>query len=264
MLALLLASAIASVEPTVQSMTEAAHAMDIGRLDQARTMIARAVASGAKGAPVERLLADLAFRSGNNSEALARYQVLLGQNPADLLLAERAGIAALKMGDTARAAQLLERSTASPATSWSGWNARGVIADLSHDWAAADTAYAEAARRSPGQAEVYNNMGWSKLLRGDWAEGLQLLLRAAELNPRSERIRDNLELAGMAVAEELPRRHSGESDRDWAARLNDAGVMARIGGDKARAIAAFTQAIEARNIWFERAANNLELARATR
>lgn len=262
MLTLLLAAAIATAAPPAQALTEAAHAIDAGRLDQARTMIARAVAAGVNGAPVERLLADLAFASGNVTEAFARYQVLLAQNPKDLLLAERTGIAALKLGHTARAAELLERSTASPATSWRGWNARGVIADLSHDWAAADVAYGEASKRAPDRAEIANNMGWSKLLRGDWPDALPLLLRAAQLDPKSRRIADNLELARIAVAQELPRRMPGESDKDWAARLNDAGVMARISGDKARAIAAFTQAIEARDVWYARAANNLGLAQA--
>lgn len=262
MLTLLLAAALATAAPPGYSLTEAAHAIATGRLEQARTMIAKAVAAGAKGAPVERLLADLAFTSGNNAEAFARYQALLAQIPSDLLLTERTGIAALKAGDTLRAAELLERSTASPATSWRGWNARGVIADLRHDWAAADAAYAEASKRAPDQAMIYNNMGWSRLLRGDWPDALPLLLRAAQLDPKSPRIADNFELARTAVAEDLPRRLPRESDRDWAARLNDAGVMARLNGDRARAIAAFTRAIEVRDVWFERAANNLGLAQA--
>ena len=262
MLSLLLAAALAADLPPSQPLSEAAHAIEAGRLDQARTMIGNAVAAGAKGAPVERLLADLAFSSGRIDEAFARYQALLAQNPRDLLLTERTGIAALKLGDIARAAELLERSTASPATSWRGWNARGVIADLSHDWAGADAAYGEASKRSPDRAEIANNMGWSKLLRGDWPEGLALLLLAAQLDPRSPRIANNLELARAAMAEELPARQSGESDRDWAARLNDAGVVAGLRGDRARAIAAFTRAIEARHVWYERAANNMSLAQS--
>lgn len=262
MLTLLLAAALASVAPPAQPLAEAAHAIDTGRLDQARAMIARAVASGSNGAPVERLLANLAFASGHIDEAFARYQALFAQNPKDLLLAERTGIAALKAGNMARAAELLELSTASPATSWRGWNARGVLADLSHEWAAADAAYAQARERAPDQAEISNNMGWSKLLRGDWPDALPLLLRAAQLDPKSQRIAANLELAQAAVAEDLPRRMPRESDKEWAARLNDAGVLARISGDTARAIAAFTRAIEARDVWYGRAANNLRLAQA--
>ncbi|MBA3511804.1 tetratricopeptide repeat protein [Sphingomonas sp.] len=259
MLSLLLAAAVASASPPANPLSEAAHAIDAGRLEQARKMIANAVAAGTTGPHVERLLADLAYKSGRNAEALARYQALLAKMPSDALLAERAGIAALKSGDKA-AAGLLARATASPAASWRAWNARGVAADLKHDWADADAAYSEAASRAPEQAEVQNNRGWSKLLRGDWSQGLKLLKKAAKLDPRSTRIANNLELARTALAEDLPRRRAGESSADWAARLNDAGVAARLRGDKARAIAAFARAIEARDIWYERAANNLAIA----
>ena len=259
MLSLLLAAAVATASPPANALSEARHAIDAGRLDQARKMIANALAAGATGIPVERLLADLAFKSGRDAEALARYQSLLAKFPTDSLLAERAGIAALKTGNPA-ADVLLDRATVSPSASWRAWNARGVAADFRHDWAAADFAYSEAVRRAPDKAEVHNNRGWSKLLRGDWSDGLKLLKEAAKLDPGSTRIANNLELARTALAENLPRRRAGESDSDWAARLNDAGVAARLRGDKARAVAAFSQAIEARDIWYERAANNLAVA----
>ena len=259
MLSLLLAAAVATASPPANALSEAAHAIDAGRLEQARKMIADAVAAGASGTAVDRLLADLAFKSGRNAEALARYQALLARFPTDHLLAQRAGIAALKIGDPA-AAGLLDRATQSPAASWRAWNARGVAADLRHDWADADAAYSKAARRAPEQAEVHNNRGWSKLLRGDWSEGLELLKHAAQLDPRSPRIANNLELARTALAEDLPRRRAGESGTDWAARLNDAGVAARLRGEKARAVAAFSRALEARDIWYDRAANNLAIA----
>jgi len=112
---------------------------------------------------------------------------------------------------------------------------------------------------APDRAEVLNNQGWSLMLRGRWADALPLLERAAAIDPKSHRIADNLELAKAALSEDLPRRQSGESDADWAARLNDAGVLAAAGGDRKRAVAAFAQALEASNSWFARAANNLAI-----
>ena len=97
------------------------------------------------------------------------------------------------------------------------------------------------------------------MLRGQWADALPLFERAAGMDPKSKRIADNLELARAAVAEDLPRRLAGETDTAWAARLNDAGVLAASSGDRQRAIAAFAQAIEARTQWFDRAANNLAI-----
>ncbi len=144
-----------------------------------------------------------------------------------------------------------------PGATWRAWNALGAVADLRRDWAESDRAYHRALELAPGRADVLNNRGWSLLLRGQWADALPFLERAAQLSPEVPRVADNLELVRAALAEDLPQRRPGESDTDWAARLNDVGVLAAAGGDRRRAVAALAQAIEASPQWFERAANNL-------
>ena len=258
MLALLIAASLAGAgTDQPQALAEARHAIAAGRLDQARQMIAEAIAAGASGEAVDQLLAELAYESKASAEALVRYEALAARSPATALFAERAGISALRLGDVAKAAALLDRATSSPSASWRAWNGRGVVADFAGDWATADRAYANAARLNANSAEVANNRGWSLLLRGRWKDAIKPLEQAADRDPKSRRIANNLELARAALAEGLPRRRRGESESDWAARLNDAGVMARLHGDNRRAISAFAQAIEARDQWFERAANNL-------
>jgi tetratricopeptide (TPR) repeat protein len=239
----------------------ASQAIAAGRLDQARLMTSRAVAEGLHGEAVERVLADLAFADGKYDEALARYESLLADDKDNAGLLERAGIAAVKLGDNARAARLLRRATARTAATWRAWDALGVVSDLDRDWTQADDAYANALKLAPGEAEVINNRGWSHLLRGDWSEASVDFARAAAISSNSTRIANNLELAREALSADLPRRRAGESDEDWAQRLNDAGVAAQLLGDKARAIAAFTQALEASGRWYARAANNLEAVR---
>lgn len=251
----------AAAEPAVQPLGEATHAIEAGRLDQARIMIGNAVRAGARGEAIDRLLADLAFAYGDWAGALPRYEALLKAHPADSRFAERAAIAAVRTGQVARAARHVAVAVASPRASWQAWNAAGAIADYQGRWDDADAAYAKAIALAPGRAEVLNNMGWSLLVRGRWDEALALLERAAAGDPKSQRIADNLELARAALSEDLPRRRPGEDDGEWAARLNDAGVIARVRGERGKAIAAFTQAIRARSQWFERAANNLALVK---
>jgi Flp pilus assembly protein TadD len=259
-LPLLIAASVAAAPPTpaASPFADAAHAIDVGRLDQAKLMIERAMAAGAKGPEVDRLLADLAFASGSDSEALDRYRQLLRAGQKDQHLCEHGAIAALRLLDTAGASLFAECATAGPNASWRAWNARGVLADFNQDWAAADAAFAEAGRRAPWRAEVVNNQGWSQLLRGDWRRAETYFERAAEIDPKSQRIASNLELARAALASDLPQRQPGETERDWAMRLNDAGVAARLLGDRPRAVAAFTQALEASGTWYARAANNLQ------
>ena len=265
---MILALLIAAADPPSQDVTirlaEARHAIEAGRLEQARLMIAHAVAGGADGRAIDRLAADLAFASARYAEAVTRYESLAAAGATDTLLLERTGVAALKAGDLPRARQWVDRAAQQPDASWQAWNAQGVIADLDKDFARADAAYGKASRLAPGEAEIVNNSGWSKLLRGEWAEALAILERAAALDPKSPRIRNNLELARAALSDDLPRRHTDESDEAWAARLNDAGVAARMRGQDGKAVAAFTRAIEVRSSWFERAANNLKLTQAQR
>ena len=261
MILLAFAAAVAATN-FAPALAEANHALVAGRLDQAQTMIARAVASGASGDPVDRLLAQLAFARGQDEQALALNRGLFMNHPANPLVAEQAGIAALRLGRVGEATLLLKAATALPGASWRAWNALGAAADDRSDWPLADTAYAHARRLAPDRAEIANNRGWSLLLRGRWSEAEAELARGFAVGGTSplanrKRMTNNLQLARAALATALPVRATSENDEAWAARLNDAGVAAAMTGDRARAIAAFTGAIGARARWGGRAAANL-------
>ena len=120
MIELLLVAALAGakpapvVQPPVQPLSEATHAIQAGRLDQARLMIGNAVKAGARGPEVDRLVADLSYASGGYAGALPRYLQLLVVNPGDGVLYERAGLSAMQVRDVTQAEKLLERATTFP------------------------------------------------------------------------------------------------------------------------------------------------------
>jgi Flp pilus assembly protein TadD len=235
----------------------ASRAIQAGRLEEAKLMIGRAVAAGISGVPIERLTADLAFASHRYEEALSGYKRLAATPQKQTGDCENGAIAALELGRVADARPLVDCAVAPANASWRAWNARGVLADMTQDWAAADDAYSRAHQLAPDEPRIVNNRGWSMLLRGDWAGAIPFFEQAVALGGTSQRAANNLELAKSAVAADLPRRRDGESDRDWAVRLNDAGVAAELLGEKKRAIAAFTQALDASPTWYDRASNNL-------
>ena len=248
----------AQEQPLAQlSLAEAGRAISAGRLDQAKAMLSAAVAAGAKGDPVDRLLADLALARGENEQALSFYRGLLATHPDEALLLQRGGIAALRLGRIEEATALLDRATRNPAAGWRAWNARGVAADRQGRWDEADAAYARAAQMDPARAEIINNQGWSQMLRGHWSEALAAFERAAAIDPKLPHLANNIELARAALAADLPHRLPGELDDSFAARLNDAGVVAAASGQTKRAEAAFAQAIELKSRWYGRAADNL-------
>lgn len=258
MIAAVVAATFAARAVVGQNLSEISHAVESNRLEQARQMLGAAMAAGESGKDVDRLLADLAFANKDWLEARSRYAALLASDASDARSAERAGISSLMVGDLAEASRFIDAALASKSVSWRAWNAKGVLCDFSNDWDGADTAFAEAAKLKPDEPEVTNNQGWSLILRGKWQQALPLLEQAAILDPRSQRIQNNLELAKEALASNLPQRRPGETDADFAARLNDAGVVAERRGDRARAVAAFSQALATSASWYSRAANNLE------
>lgn len=253
-----LAAAPVPARPDPSFLKDAARAIDAGRLEEARLLIGRAVSAGTSGPALDRVVANLAFASHKYSEALAGYQRLIAAGHKQSSDCENGAVAALEIGRAAEAAPLVDCATGSPGASWRAWNARGVLADFNHDWTAADDAYSHAHQLAPGEARIINNEGWSMVLRGDWAGAIPFFAQAAGMSGASIRISNNLELAKAALAADLPKRRPGESDRDWAVRLNDAGVAAALLGEKQRAVAAFTRALDASPSWYARASNNLD------
>lgn len=240
------------------------HAIDAGRLDQARLMIARAMTESGDTRALEPQLARLAFQSGDFAGALARYQALSNADPRNALMAEGAGLAALALGKDQIALAALSKAAALPSAGWRTWNGLGVLADRSREFAEARGNYAKALAIAPGKAEILNNLGWSYFLEGDANAALPHLQKAALADPASTLFAANLELVRAAAADHLPARRPGETIADYAARLNDAGVAALARRQERRAIAAFSQAIAVRGAWYERAANNLELAKGAK
>lgn len=245
------------------SLGEAAKALAAGRELQAGMLIAAARAAGATGEPVDRLAADHALESGQFDQALGLYQALLVAHPDEALLLERAAAAALRLGKTETATALLDRATLQPDASWQAWNMRGVAADRRAAFDEADAAYARAAALAPAEAAIANNRGWSLMLRGRWQDAANTLQAALAMNPTISHGAANLELARAALSSDLPAKAAGESEESFAARLNDAGVVAAASGDRSRAIAAFTNALAARSVWDGRAAHNLQQAEQT-
>lgn len=246
-----------AVSAATPSLIEAGRAIENGRLDQARAMLGAAIGVGAKGEPVDRLLADLEYASGKYDRAFGYYKTLLIAHPDEALLLERAGISALRLGKIDEAVGLLDRGTQVPGAGWRAWNARGVAADRQGRWDEALAAYDRAEALSANHAEVSNNRGWSLMLQGEWDRALAAFERAAAIDPNLPRLANNLGLARDAVAVGLPPRRPGENDDAYSARLNDVGVIAQAAGEPTKAKAAFTQALQLRSRWYALAADNL-------
>ena len=237
-------------------LAEARIALAAGRLDQADTMLRAAAADGADRETLQSLAADLAFARGDHARAFAFFHHRLASGSDDPLLLERAALSALRAGRP-DAEPLLRRACAMPAPSWVVLNACGVLGDRQRRFDEARGFYLRAAMQNPESPAVASNLGWSFMLEGRWDEARAPLERALRADPRHVRATANLAMLDLLQARELPVRAPGEEDGAYARRLNDAGVAAVARGETSRAIAAFTRALEARPVYYERAASNL-------
>lgn len=74
------------------------------------------------------------------------------------------------------------------------WLGYAASADQVGRFANADKAYSKLSKMIPGRIELYNNMGYSHLLRGDLRKARSYFLKAYEIDPANETTANNLEL----------------------------------------------------------------------
>lgn len=67
-----------------------------------------------------------------------------------------------------------------------------IAADMTGDFRTADRAYEQLLVLTPDQPMLYNNMGYSYMLRGDLDRALSYLTEAARRDPENPAIRNNL------------------------------------------------------------------------
>ncbi|MCJ7421291.1 tetratricopeptide repeat protein [Sphingomicrobium astaxanthinifaciens] len=253
-------AARAATDEAARLLAETDHAIRMGRYEQARILLAQAQVAGASASASETRAGDLAFARRDWDSAYGLYRGLIARGAGDAAMAARAARAALELGRLDEAASWLDRALADEAVArdWRHWNLRGVIADRRGEGARAEAAYARGAALAPEQAMLLNNWAFSNMLRGRWAEAAALGRRAAALAPDRPLYAANRDFASWAAGAALPERRADEPAAAFAARLNDAGVAAALGGDAARARAAFTRALGISSTHYERAATNLE------
>lgn len=76
-----------------------------------------------------------------------------------------------------------------------GWNGMGRIAAVGHNWNAADDNFRKAVAGDPANADFLNNLAFADLHLDKAADSAVWLLQAHELDPGSDRIRNNLIIA---------------------------------------------------------------------
>jgi Flp pilus assembly protein TadD len=236
---------------------EAAAALNAGDLPTALVSLRSLQARGDTSVETLKLTARLHTQTGD-AEALYRVnEQIIAQDPSELQSLTLLGIAAVRRGELAIAAEYLQRAVVVDPRHWPAHNGLGVIADKEHRFADAERHFKRALEILPGHPRLIGNMGWSKLLSGQLEEAQALLEQALLLAPEEKITRSNLALS-LALQGHYERARSLYTELyGEAAAANNLGYAAMVRGDDAAAAAFLRDAIHARASFYTRAANNL-------
>jgi Flp pilus assembly protein TadD len=257
------------------------------------------MSAGAKAAPDSAVLmaADSTREAGRYAEALQIYQRLLITAPsltgarygaAECFLAlgqpdnaatlfdglvaasefharalQGKGLAEFALGRRDAAARLLHDATASDSTLWRAWNGLGDLADQEHKPKEAGALYAKALALHPNSAMIINNIGYSLLGSGNYAEAIGEFHKALALEPNNLTVQTNLRLALAASGDYEAALRSAPREQ-MPNLLNDIGYIALRRGDYAAAERYLTAAQDASGTYSTAAARNLDWLKGRR
>jgi Flp pilus assembly protein TadD len=236
-------------------------ALDERQQMAAADLLDKARLDGVKSPMLTVLGGQLLLAEGRFGDAAPLFRSVENEPGVRAAALEGEGIALSQMGKSDQAFADLKQATALDKTRWRAWNALAREYDIRHDWKESKAAYADALA-APGadQAIVLNNRGYSHMLQNQPEQATPDLVAALAKDPDLKAARTNLRIA-MAVQGQYDRAVTAGGGDDRAAVLNNVGLAAAIRGDYREAERLLTQAIEIKGNNYERAADNLQLAK---
>lgn len=203
-------------------------------------------------------LTDMALRTGHQNTAYHAISKLeLDPETAKPALLAAQVLTEVSVGQSSdvelRLTQALERAPNDSRL----WNALGNFHDSQKNWAQAQDCYIQALRTGGSTAGLNNNLGMSLLMQGQTQAAISKFEQATEVDP-SAILYDNNRRLALALNGEFQEATQTLSDSRAANILNDAGYIAKILQETARAKTLFSAAILQSDSYHLKAHENLK------
>lgn len=255
---------VKSVNDTQEEMAkEAAANGDYARAGQ----FYQQLVSSQKGTPEQVLRyklgwADAMRRTGNTDTALAMFEELHQQNPANVDIAEGRGLTLVAAGKATDAGRALSEVLEKDPKRWRTLNALGILFVTKNMIPEAMAYYAEALANSPDNAAILNNVGLSQAADRNFPRAIEALQQASRVS-KSPAQRKQIEL-NLAMV------HGVSGDLDTAREVagkylegpaldNNLGLYAHLAKDDALARSYLNMALSQSPTFYERAWDNLDV-----
>jgi Flp pilus assembly protein TadD len=202
-------------------------------------------------------IAEVQLATNNAQVAMELFTDLAADPDMHARALQGQGLALLKMGQRDAALATLKDAVAADPKLWRAWNALGALQDANRNWSEADRAYDQALALMPNSAIVHNNVGFSHLMRRDFAGAAAAFQRALKLEPGLEAAQMNLRIA-LAMQGRYREALAGVQAKQAPATLNNVGVAAMSRGDLKNAETYLVQALDASPSQYDMASKNLQ------
>ncbi|MCK5887914.1 MAG: tetratricopeptide repeat protein, partial [Alcanivorax sp.] len=190
-------------------------------------------------------IARLSLASGRSEPALKAYELILKEAPTLVEAQEGRGLALLARGDWENARRQLQIAYRNDPLRWRTLNGLGIADDMIGSYQSAARWYGLALEAGGDRPMVINNAGYSLIMAGQYREAEQLLQRAVARYPREQRMSHNLAIAQARQGHYERAVATWQRSQDRAVALSNAGYVALLNDDRARARTLFEQANDA-------------------
>lgn len=259
---------VKTVNATQEDMAkEAAAAGDYARAGQ----FYQQLVGSQKGTPEEVLryklgLADATRRLGDNEAALAMFEELHAQNPANLDVAEGRGLTLMATGKTSDAGRAFSEVLEKDPKRWRTLNALGILFVSKNMIPEAIAYYTEALNNSPDNAAILNNVGLSYAVDRNFPraiEALQHASRVSKIPARRKQIELNLAMVHGVSGDLDTARDVASKYIEGPALDNNLGLYAHLAKNDNLAKTYLNMALSQSPTFYERAWENLDVVTNT-
>ena len=220
-----------------------------------------------KGTPEQKLryrlgLANATRRLGDNERALAMFEQLVRENPANLDALEGKGLTLMALGKSVDASRAFSEVVEKDATRWRTLNALGILFVTKDMIPEAMAYYTEGLKQSPDNPALLNNIGLSFAVDKQYARAIEALDQSARLskNPNQRKQIELNTAMVYGVSGDLDNaRQIASKYFDGPALDNNMGLYAHLSKNDGLAKTYLNMALNQSSTFYERAWQNLDI-----
>ncbi|MBX3303482.1 MAG: tetratricopeptide repeat protein [Nitrospira sp.] len=201
------------------------------------------------------------LQQGLLDQALTQFQDLRTREPESAPAHEGLGQIYLMQGKLADAEKALATAVTLNPSSWLAHNLQGLLYDQRRQHADAIVSYHTALAMRPREPNVLNNLGLAYALSGNYDAAIDAYEQAIAAGSNSPKLHNNLGIAYVQRRRYVDALNTFKKAMDESRAYNNLGVALLGVSNPKKAVACFEKAIELNPQYYEKASENLRIAR---